>query len=138
MQRISSSDFDSQIFRCVDDALSTLGRDQKELVRLRLKNRGYIPLKNVARAPVTFQQSLTASLGKSVSAAVISHILENISRTFGIHIATDSDLSLGVETARKVTGGIVYDSKVIRIKKNGSSSLQVESKKSSIQLCFRS
>src|SRR5579864_9518336 len=98
-----TSDFDLKIFECVDNALSTLGKDQKELVRLRLKNRHYLPLKYVARAPTTFEQSLTESLGISVSMSVRSHILENISRTFGIHIGTDSGLSPAIEAARKMT-----------------------------------
>ena len=107
MLKIKSSDFDSEIFECVDNALSTLGEHQREFVRLRFKNRHYLPLKDVARAPDTFERSLTESLGTSVSETVMGHILNNISRTFGIHVASNSTLSLAVETARKRTIEIV-------------------------------
>jgi hypothetical protein len=138
MQSIHSYDFDSKIFECVDDALSTLGKDQKELLRLRLKNRHYLPMKNVALAPVTLEQSLNELLGTSVSTSVVSHILENISRTFGIHIANDSDLPLAFETARKVARGSSRKSdRVTRLAKNTSSSLIVESKRRSIRVSFR-
>ena len=125
-----SSDFDSRIFECVDNALSTLGKDQKELVRLRLKNRHYLPLKNVAHAPITFEQSLIESLGISVSTSVKFHILENISRTFRVHIGADSDLSFAIDAARRVT-------RISTRKEGKRSSLPTESKRRSIRLTFR-
>jgi len=131
MLKIKSSDFDSEIFECVDNALSTLGEHQREFVRLRLKNRHYLPLKNVARAPVTFERSLTESLGTSVSTVVIGHILNNISKTFGIHVASDSTLSLAIENARKTTRMVrVNSNRVDRVARNRSFQRPEPSKRS--------
>jgi len=94
-------DFDLKIFECVDSALTNLGLDQKELLRLRLKNRYYLPLKNSARAPVTLELALNEIVGPSVSEKIVQRILENISESFGIHIDSDSDLSSAFEIARK-------------------------------------
>ena len=106
MQKVkgsSSSDFDSKMFECVETALAAIGHDQKELLRLRLKNRYYLPLKNAARAPLTFELALTDTVGPSVAEKIVQNILVNISKSFGIHSSSDTNLAQAFEAARKTS-----------------------------------
>ena len=99
------SAFNSTIYLCVNEGLSTLGTEQKELIRIRLKNRHELALKDVAIAPLTFEQSLVESVGSFVSGIVTTQILENMSRVFGIHIDADSPLSSAIEACMKISHG---------------------------------
>jgi len=99
----ANTDFDKKIFECVDSALHAIGRDQRELLRLRLRNRHSLPLKHVGSGPDTFEQSLVETVGPAAATMVTIGILKNISATFGIHVPSDSSLVVAVETARKTS-----------------------------------
>jgi len=94
-------DFDFQIFDCVERALSKLGESEKELVLRALATQFNLSGVDIARNPSEVENCLTKLLGKSGSAFILIHILDNISRSFKIDLIDNCNLAEAIEEARK-------------------------------------
>jgi hypothetical protein len=94
-------DFDFQIFDCVERALSRLGQSEKELVLRALATQFSLSGVDIARNPSELEACFTELLGKSGSAFILIHILDNISRSFKIDLTDNCNFAEAIEEARQ-------------------------------------
>jgi predicted nucleotide-binding protein (sugar kinase/HSP70/actin superfamily) len=94
-------DFDFQIFECVDSALSRLGHTEKELFFRALARQFSLSGVDIAKNPSKLEECFKEILGKSGSAFILIHILDNISRSFKIDPTINCNLAEAIDQARQ-------------------------------------
>jgi len=92
--------FNAKIFRCIDDALLTLGADVRDSLYFQIQEKYKIPKEKLANHPLELIEHLEIILGATGSVFVERLVVREIRKSFGLPEKSGASLQTIIAEAR--------------------------------------